>query len=57
MTVNGIKATMSAHCVEWLEQDGELFVLEIWVREGKAHAEWICTSGWSLKQVRSWLGY
>lgn len=54
MTIDKI---LTAHGINTKFENGNLYALEEWTKEGQYFNKWVNVSNWTITKVKNWLGY
>jgi len=52
-----IKNYLQAHDIETLNSQGVLYALDVWTNDGDTNCRWVLVSGFTRRDILTWLGY
>ena len=57
MTSERIKRILDAHSIRYQEEGGRIYAAEVYTINGQGYEEPREVTAWTLKELKSWLGY
>jgi hypothetical protein len=52
-----IKNYLDTHSIETMNSHGVLYALDVWTNNEGTHCRWILVSGFTKRELLTWLGY
>ncbi len=57
MSNRAIVRIVREHSIPAREENERVYVLDMYVRDGKVCNRWVDATGWTVQRLRAWLGY
>lgn len=57
MSNKNIVRILNLHCIYYMIDAGRIFAEEVYTVNGKIYSNFIDVTGWTHKELYSWLGY